>query len=143
MCWSLGLKADQQYYVYDFWNQKLVGRFKGHETLAMPLKGNEALVCSVHERVRHPQIISTNRHIMQGMMELHDVTWDHAAKVHSGTADVVAGETIEIVFAANGHAKASVTVDHGQAEIATADHGLFVLKLDCNKTQQVQWQLGF
>ena len=140
---SLGLEADEQYYVYDFWNQTCVGLFKGNETLAIHLQGNEALMYSVRKRVRHPQIISTNRHIMQGMMELHDVTWHNATQVHSGKADVVAGETMDIVFAANGHAKPSVTVDHGQVDIAATDHGLYILKLNCKKTQQVQWQLQF
>ncbi|MCP4451547.1 MAG: hypothetical protein GY809_08800, partial [Planctomycetes bacterium] len=140
---SLGLEADAQYYVYDFWNQSFVGRFNGRDTLSIPLKGNEARVYAVHERVQHPQFISTNRHIMQGMMELHDVTWDPAENLYSGQADVVAGETMDIVFAANGHGTPTVTVAHGQAKIVGADHDLFVLKIDCEETQQVRWQLQF
>jgi len=140
---SLGLRADRQYYVYDFWDQQLVGRFSGNETLAMPLKGNEARMYSVHESLRHPQFISTNRHIMQGLMELHDVQWDHATKVYSGSADVVGGETMDIVFAANGHSVLSVTVDKGNAAITAMDDDQFVLKLDCQTNQQVRWKLQF
>ncbi len=62
----------------------------------MPLKGNEARVYSVHERSQHPQFISTNRHIMQGMMELLDVKWDEVTRVYSGSADVVAGEDTQL-----------------------------------------------
>ena len=140
---SLGLKGDQQYYVYDFWNQKLVGKFRGNETLAMPLKGNEALVYSVHECAQYPQFISTNRHVMQGMMELHDVAWNNESRVFSGRVDVVAGETMEIVVATNGFSNVSVAVDHGKAHTVAIDKDLLVLKIDCKNNQPVQWQLKF
>ena len=140
---SVGLKPDRSYYVYDFWSQQLVGRFKGNDPLAVPLKGREARMYSVHESLQRPQFISTNRHIMQGLMELHDVQWDRDARVYSGSADVVAGETMDIVFAANGHPVLSVAVDQGHAAITALDADLFVLKLACQTSQKVRWKLTF
>ena len=35
---SLGMQKDKDYYVYDFWNNRLVGTISGNETLDVTLK---------------------------------------------------------------------------------------------------------
>ena len=37
-----GLQPDKQYYIYDFWNDKLIGTFGGNETLEQELRKGEA-----------------------------------------------------------------------------------------------------
>ncbi|MFO7821475.1 MAG: hypothetical protein R6V56_05420, partial [Lentisphaeria bacterium] len=50
------------------------------------------------------QIISTNRHIMQGMMECHGVEWSAAKQTLTGEVDVVGGEDFVLTVACNGWA---------------------------------------
>jgi hypothetical protein len=140
---SLGLNADKKYYVYDFWNNHLVGILSGKDQLSLPLEGQQALVYSVHEVEDHPQFISTNRHIMQGLMELSNVQWNNARKEYSGNANVVAGETMEIVIAPNGMKAVKVKTDDGKATIEKTGNGLVVLKISNKTNAQIYWTLAF
>jgi len=140
---SLGLDTKAQYYIYDFWNNKYIGLLKGTDTLSRPLKANEALVYSVHKKLSHPQFISTNRHIMQGMMELHNVSWNKNNKQYQGQADVIAGETMEIIIAPNNYKFPTVTVDAGTATINKTKDGLLILKIDSKENKTILWKLQF
>ncbi len=140
---SLGLNPDKKYYVYDFWNNHLVGIINGNERLSEPLEGEQALVFSVHEVTNHPQFISTNRHIMQGYMELHNVQWNEKRKEYSGNADVVGGETMEIVIAPNGKKVLKVKTDKGTASIEKTGNGLLILKISSKANVSVNWRIFF
>jgi len=140
---SLALNKNSQYYIYDFWNEKYIGLFKGTDTLSSQLKAKEALVYSVHKKLTRPQFISTNRHIMQGMMELHNITWNPNNKQYKGQADVIAGETMKITIALNNYQTPTVTVDAGTATISKTENGLIVLKIDNNKNKTISWKLQF
>ncbi|TDG36230.1 hypothetical protein EZJ43_09510 [Pedobacter changchengzhani] len=140
---SLGLNPDKKYYVYDFWNNNLVGVFSGKDQLNIPLEKEQALVYSVHEVENHPQFISTNRHIMQGMMDLENVKWNSQNNQYSGTSKVVGGETMEIVIALNGKKALKVKVDQGKASIEKTSNGLLVLKISTKNNASVNWTVSF
>jgi len=140
---SLGLKPDKRYYVYDFWNNTLVGNFSGREKLSVKLAKNQSLVYSVHQVKDHPQFISTNRHVMQGLMELHDVRWDRVNRIYSGRADVIGGETMEIVIALNGYNVLTANSNSGTINIKNIGNGLALLKIDCKDNKKVNWSLSF
>jgi len=100
---GLGLNRKKQYWVYDFWNDALVGMVSGSKSLVQSLRPGEARMLSVREVMSHPQVISTNRHIMQGAMEWsRRPTWNAINRSLSGTARVVVGETYTMVLALNG-----------------------------------------
>jgi len=99
---SLGLDADARYHAFDFWNQRYLGELDGEAKLSMKLRGGEAAMISVRKKQDYPQVISTNRHIMQGMMECHGVKWDGRNKTLSGRVDVVGGEDFVLTVACNG-----------------------------------------
>ncbi|MGV8880225.1 MAG: hypothetical protein ACOH2A_14485 [Sphingobacteriaceae bacterium] len=140
---SLGLNPDKKYYVYDFWNNRLVGVISGKDQLNMPLAKEQALVYAVHEVENHPQFISTNRHIMQGFMDLKNVMWNDQTKQYAGTSKVVAGETMEIVIAPNGKKIAKVKSDQGKATIEKGINGLLVLKISSKTNAPINWVLTF
>ena len=140
---SLGLDPAHSYYVYDFWNDELVGRLAGDAILARPLEAGQALVYSVHKVLDRPQFLSTNRHVMQGLLELSAVTWDADRKVYSGTAEVVGGETLRITIALNGHAQPTVTVNEGVADVVATGEGLVELRIDSETNRAIRWELKF
>jgi hypothetical protein len=140
---SLGMKADKKYYVYDFWNNALIGKLGGQDKLSVKLAKYQSLVYSVHEVKDHPQFISTNRHVMQGLMELHDVNWDRANEIYSGRADVIGGETMEIVIALNGHNAPNANSDRGIIDLKIIGNDLAQLKIDCKDNNTVNWSLSF
>lgn len=104
---ALGLDADANYHVFDFWSQTYVGLFKGTQAVSMTLRAGEVAMLSIRRRLDHPQVVSTNRHIMQGMMECHDIIWNPRKKTLTGVVDVIGGEDFILTVAGNGLTPAS------------------------------------
>jgi hypothetical protein len=78
----LWLDPDKTYLVYDFWKEKFIGEVS-KELLVEILPGSVTLL-SLHEKTGAPQVISTNRHVLQGAIELEDVKWDSVSGTLSG-----------------------------------------------------------
>jgi hypothetical protein len=104
---SLGLDADASYHAFDFWNQKHLGVLKGSDALSAELRAGEVAMVSVRKVQDNPQVVSTNRHIMQGMKECHNVAWSAKKKTLIGTVDVIGGEDFVLTVACNGNTIAS------------------------------------
>jgi hypothetical protein len=88
----------------------------------------------------YPQVISTDRHILQGWVDLADVRWDPEARTLQGTAKVIGGEPFKLVVANNGNE--ALKADAGEAEAALAPHpsaGLSRLTLFCATSMDVDW----
>jgi len=71
---ELGLDTTRAYVAYDFWANGVGGAFKGTMTLG-PVGANDVQVLCLHERVDHPQLLSTNRHVSCGGVDVQDVRW--------------------------------------------------------------------
>ena len=122
---SLGLSADGQYHAFDFWNQTYMGILDGSGALAGDLWSGQALVYSVRRAADHPQVVGTNRHVMCGMMELSDHSWDGNSKRLSFTADLIAGEPMCVTIAipgGMGYKAVDVTCDSAEATLEPSDH---------------------
>ncbi len=142
---GLGLDGSRQFYAYDFWNNRLVGLINGNEPFKQNLRSGEVRMIALHAKENTPQFISTNRHIMQGYIDLKDVQWNSASKTLSGTASVVEGDTYIIVIATNGYKAKKVKVDSGKATIKTVDNknGLAELSIDSKQNKDIRWSLLF
>jgi len=140
---SLGLSADKEYHIFDFWDQTYLGKLNGNATLSAKLKPLESRVCSVRQVLDRPQVLSTNRHIMQGMMELHDVQWDEAAKTLSGKADVIGDDDFKIAIALNGYTAKSSSAKNAEGALSEAADGIVELTLKTSENQSVEWNVSF
>jgi len=142
---ALGLDPAKDYYVYDFWNEKLVGRLKGSERLKQTLRPGEARMLSVHEAEPNPQFLSTNRHLMQGYVDMPGAPkWDAWHLRLCGTSRVVGGETYKVVLASNGYRPAGASAGAAKARVETAGgEGLAVLSIDSPKNADVEWTVTF
>jgi hypothetical protein len=140
---SLGLDATKKYYVYEFWSNKLVGKFAGSETLSQNMLPGEARMFSVREVLNYPQILSTNRHLMQGYVDLEKVKWDVSKKQLSGIAKVVGGEAFRIAIARNGMKGGVVKVEGAVAKLETLYPDICVLVLDRPENGDVSWSISF
>ena len=138
---SLGHDADASYYLYDFWNDEFLGELAGDQTLKRPLKPQQALTYSLHRKKDHPQFLSTNRHIMQGLLDLGEVAWDPETTTYSGTAEVVGGEPFVIALAPNGHMATQATASVGTAAITEGQDGLTRLTLTHDTNARIKWSI--
>ena len=144
---GLALNPEKKYYFYDFWNDHLLGVFKGDGRLEQTLRPGEARMLSVHQVESNPQFISTNRHIMQGYVDMARYpVWDADKKVLSGISKVVSGETYKVVIALNGFlpdkAKAKAKAIVG-IEIVDEKNGLAILSLDSDENMDIAWSVSF
>ena len=108
---GLGLDGAKEYYVYDFWNDRLIGRVPGGKRFEQTLRPGEARMMAVHEAERHPQVLATDRHIMQGCVDLLGCAWDGATRTLSGVSAVVGGEMYRVMLVTNGRRPLAAEVD--------------------------------
>ena len=92
---DLGLHADSEYLVYEFWTKKFLGIKQG-SFISPTLAPKGTLVYAIREKLDRPQIVSTNRHISQGGVDLENVTWDTNTNTLSGRSRMVRGDTYDM-----------------------------------------------
>lgn len=90
----LGLSADKLHAAFDFWANAMIPPFKG--SLAGKLPKHTCQVLAIREVTDHPMVLSTSRHITQGVVDILAETWDPAARTLAGTSRVVAGDPYEL-----------------------------------------------
>ena len=92
---DLGLDADADYHVFDFWNREYLGCYRVGVFLPVPPAGCRLLTL-VRDRGR-PQLLSTSRHITQGWVDL--LALREEARGVRGRSAVIAGDPYELRFA--------------------------------------------
>jgi hypothetical protein len=78
------LDDNKTYIAYDFWNCRYYGEIRNELKASIPPAS--VLLLSIHDKPDVPKIISTDRHILQGAVELEDVNWDNDKKIFSGVS---------------------------------------------------------
>lgn len=78
---AIGLDSAAQYHAYEFWSDTYLGKLPGSARIERELSPNHCAMISVRKVQSHPQVISTNRHILQGWVEMKDVRWDAENRV--------------------------------------------------------------
>lgn len=138
---GLGLKADESYYVYDFWNNSYVGLFNGKDSLTATLRKGEARMMSVHQKENYPQVLSTDRHVMQGYVELSNVKWLNNSL--TGVADMVENEVMKIIIACNAKQLKKVSLTNGSAKFKMIDKNLAEVELLSPNKGKANWRVDF
>jgi hypothetical protein len=159
---GLGLDPAKEYYIHDFWNDHLIGIFKGRERFEQTLRPGEARMMSVRAVQSGPQFISSNRHVMQGLIDHLGCEWNPEKKELRGVSLVIGGETYQAIIASNGWKPVAVTVDESieqslaKSRVKTIKHpasaslrqladadGLTQLSLDRPNNGPVAWTMTF
>ena len=143
---AMGLAPDASYYFYDFWNNRFAVCVKGTDRLSQKLRPGEARMLSVHRAEPNPQFLSTNRHLMQGYVDMPvRPKWEARKMTLSGTSNVVGGESYKIVIACNllEVVSASATGAAAKVEACPGIGGLIALSLDSQKNASVRWKVVF
>jgi hypothetical protein len=143
---ALGLDAEKEYYAYDFWNDKFAGKTSGGGRLRQAVLKGESRVLSLHAVENRPQWLSTDRHIMQGYVDLVEKpTWDESNGSLSGKSALIGGETSKITFALNGYWPAKVEAPGADVsmEIREDNPDLADLFLKTEKSGESEWRIYF
>ena len=90
----IGLPAAKEYVAFDFWSGRFLPNFK--DVLKADLPGGSCKILAVRPLCEHPQLLSTSRHVTQGMMDVTGENWDAASATLSGSSRVVANDPYEL-----------------------------------------------
>ncbi len=92
-----GLDPAKTYVGFDFWNNTWVEPFKG--SLTMNLPPASCRVLALVPLADHPVLVSTSHHVCAPLKGIANLKWNAAKRTLSGTAEVVAGEGLELRIA--------------------------------------------
>ncbi len=82
------------YVAFDFWADKFISPFR--DTITASLPGNSCRILAVRPVSEVPQLLSTSRHVTQGIVDVTGEKWDGAKSVLSGTSKVVENDRYEL-----------------------------------------------
>ena len=142
---AIGLDPAGSYYVYDFWADTLVGKYPGTARIERCLGPSHCAMLSIRQVQAHPQVLSTNRHVLQGWVDLADVKWDAADQNLSGVAQVIGGEPFRIVLANNGRQARQAVAGDAQVRLETHPAGreFTTLVMERKDNSPTTWSVEF
>ncbi|HWC96973.1 MAG TPA: glycoside hydrolase family 36 protein [Candidatus Sulfopaludibacter sp.] len=139
---DLGLSPDREYIVYEYWTRKLVGVFKG-EFRSPAQEAKEVRIYAIREKLDRPQVISTNRHISQGGVDLSDVRWNGRGLTLSGSSAVVRNDAYTIALFVPPGRKVARALMGGKPARVQASGSVTEISFTPAETGTVAWSVIF
>jgi autotransporter-associated beta strand protein len=135
------------YVGYNFWSNSLIPAITSNLQLTLP--PGACGIIAVRPATNFPQVISTSRHVTQGIVDILAENWD-GTNVLSGTSLIVGGDPYElrIVSPSAGWKVQSAAVSAadqaaGVTVSFTQSNGLARVTLLCATNRQVSWSASF
>jgi len=134
----LGLE-EGPYLAWDFWEERFLGRFS--ERLKVRLGPASCLIVALRKATGAPQVLSTDRHITQGGVEIEECRWskeEHTleGEFHRG----VKGRQFWLVV----YVPANYTFEQATGDVATVESvSPHVLRVRLSDGENLRWSLRF
>ena len=144
---KIGLSGGTPHIAFDFWANGLTEPFTGR--LRQTLPPQSCAVLAVRPLKDHPQLISTSRHITQGIVDVTRENWDAQAATLSGVSEAVANDPYELrilTHTASGKSPAllSVTTDDPALTVQQkTEEGLLRVTFTSATSKAVSWRIAF
>lgn len=138
---KLGLTSEKQYELFDFWENRYLGRKS--DLIDETLNGASCKVLAVKEVKTYPQVISTSRHITQGLIDIVDESWSEASKTLSGISKVVKGDRYELRIIVPENFKLKEAKCNGKKMDVYYDNGVLRVSFLPKSTGLVKWTILF
>lgn len=142
----LGLDRKTEYEAYDYWLDTLLEPLQGDLYLETPAES--CRIIAVRPRVNHPQVISTSRHVTQGIVDLQEERWQPGSRTLTGRSRVVGGDPHELrIVGGNGVESVAVSRSDERAGVAarlkSADGRLCRVTIESSTSREVSWSVKF
>ena len=76
------MKPGTTYLVFDFWKKQFIG--EARDKIKLTVQPGSVSLLAIHEKSGKPQFLSTDRHVLQGAVELEKVSWNQDTKTLAG-----------------------------------------------------------
>jgi hypothetical protein len=154
-CARLGLDPAQPYFAFDFWGNAPVPTFSGAFQTTVPPRS--CRVIAVRPASDHPVLVSTSRHVTQGIVDVSGEKWNRSRRTLSGISAVVGKDPYELRIAGlNGGGRkwklAAATISPkdmaagisiAATPVAAGEDGWQRIVLNAPQSGAVQWTLTF
>lgn len=146
---KIGLPPASEYVGFDFWANMFVPPFR--EKITMTLPPESCLILSVRPAASVPQLVSTSRHITQGIMDVTGETWNEQKAMLSGVSRVVANDPHELrIVVPVGKSWRALRVQVSPADAAVGVQTSFVqdgprirTTLTSTTNREIEWGIEF
>ncbi len=144
---DLGLPEGHAVHVYDFWNKEYLGAWE--MGITVDLSPTSSRVLTLLPQEDRPQLISTNRHLTQGWVDLVSQAYNPAAKSYRGRSRVIKNDPYQLSFVfprgRNFVVKAaSARSAKGSLPVKISNHqGWATVEFDSPRTTEVSWNVSF
>jgi len=143
----IGLDTNASYVGFDFWSNSIIPNISGSLQLSLPPYC--CRIIAVRPQSGVPELISTSRHITQGIIDVLAESWDGASTL-SGTSKLVSGDPYEMrIYSTNNWQLQSASVsaaDRAAGVTVTSyseSNGLARVTLNSPTSRQVNWSAVF
>ncbi len=146
----LGLDPAVEYVAYDYWANQTVDSFAGKLRLKVPAES--CAILAVRPRADHPQLLSTSRHVTQGIVDVTEEKWHASALTLTGKSKIVGGDVYELRIIKPAKAREwavkSVEVSSkdrvaGVKSSFQEEGGLIRVRIDSPNSLEVDWSVHF
>ena len=90
----IGLPPAKEYVAFDFWANKFIPPFSGALTATLP--GTSSRIMAVRPVSEFPQLLSTSRHVTQGIVDVTGESWDAGKAELYASSKLIANDPYEL-----------------------------------------------
>lgn len=140
----MGLNPKTDYDVFDFWANRYLGTIRGEISARLPGAGCQVL--ALRKAVDHPQLLSTSRHITQGLIDVVSEVWNTDCRELSGASNVVANDPYEMrIVCPKGFQPLEIKVSDKSAGVSVIEQtdGLARITVTPSSTGRMEWNISF
>jgi hypothetical protein len=137
------------YAAFDFWENTFLPVVSG--TLKLDLRPGSCRVIALRRLDDHPVLVSTSRHVTQGIVDVADERWDATTHTLSGASRVIGGDAYELRIAlpaglaGNGAAVSVSDEDRRAGVTAAVGHAAEGVRatISAPENREVRWEVRF
>ena len=142
----LWLDAEKTYLAFDFWKQQFIGEVTGE--LEVTIQPGSVTLLTLHEKTGKPQFISTDRHVLQGAVELGNVEWNENTKTLSGISTGPLNTSHNVsVYVPEPHSwtwdGSGSFRDYDSYSLKLVDKNIVRVHVNFDKGEQVTWKINY
>ena len=139
---DLGLASDQEYLVFEFWSQALLGAFQGGFAPGAIDPRYQVQVFCIRGRQPNPQLVATGRHVSCGAAELRALSF--AGNALAGESAVVGGDDYSLFLTEpEGYEATDVAVAGASVVGNTRRGALRVITLRAPSSGTARWRVSY
>jgi len=140
----LWLDPKATYVVYDFWKEQYVGEIS--EEITVKVQPGSVTLLTIHKKSGIPQFLSTDRHVMQGALEIEAINWNDTSKTLSGISiGPVHSAHHVVIYLPEAHpwsqGKQVLFQDFDGYSFKMVDDHILSLQVQFNESDRVKWEI--